>query len=77
MTYHDLLKIIHRECQAHGGFADGEEIKRQYGKKYDVEFRILVQRGYIAKSAPIGSISLSPSGWRAATLSQASISANE
>lgn len=71
MSYHDLLEIIHRECQAHGGLANEDEVKRQFGKGFDAEFRMLVQRGYFSKNAPVGSISLSPTGWRTAKLSQA------
>lgn len=66
MGQNELLEIIRQECEANGGYADGKVVRERYGDNFSNDFRLLVQRGYISKSGPVGSISLSPSGWSAA-----------
>lgn len=66
MSYQELLKIIHDECIEQDGFATGDTVKRRYGPDFDNQFTILVQRGFISREGPVGSISLTVSGWSAA-----------
>jgi hypothetical protein len=66
MSYQELLNLIYKECEVHGGLAGEEEIKREYSGDFDNVFPILRSLGYISDNCPAGSIRLTPAGWRAA-----------
>jgi hypothetical protein len=66
MSHQELLKLIFKECQTHGGLAGADEVKRQYGGDFDNDFPILRSLGCISDNCPVGSIRLTPAGWRAA-----------
>ena len=61
----NLLKIIHEESEQ-SGFADGKTVEDRYGSGFSEAFRALIQRGYISRQGPVGSISLTPTGHAAA-----------
>jgi hypothetical protein len=66
MSHQELLKLIYKECQVHGGLSGADEVKRQYGGDFDNDFPILRSLGYISDNCPADSIRLTPAGWRAA-----------
>ena len=66
MSYQELLNLIYKECEAHGGLAGEEEIKREYGRDFDNDLSILRTLGYISDNCPVGSVRLTPAGCRAA-----------